>query len=66
MQVSGVWDMNEEFLRERAKMVRDLADKADPHTKRRLLDLADRYEKKPRPPTQLPALSATTTKEAAN
>ena len=46
--------MNEQFFHDRAKTVRDLAEKADPHTKRRLLDLASRYEKKPRPPTPLP------------
>ena len=46
--------MNEQFFRDRAKAVRDLAEKADPHTKRRLLELAGRYEKKPRPPTPLP------------
>jgi hypothetical protein len=45
--------MNEQFFHDRAKTVRDLAEKADPHTKRRLLDLASRYEKKPRPPTPL-------------
>jgi hypothetical protein len=48
--------MNEEFFRDRAKTVRELADRADPHTKRRLLDLASRYEKKPRPPTPLPSV----------
>ena len=46
--------MNEQFFHDRAKAVRDLAEKADPHTKRRLLDLASRYDKKPRPPTPLP------------
>lgn len=46
--------MNEQFFHDRAKAVRDLAEKADPHTKRRLLELASRYEKKPRPPTPLP------------
>jgi hypothetical protein len=45
--------MNEQFFHDRAKTVRDLAEKADPHTKRRLLDLASRYEKKSRPPTPL-------------
>jgi hypothetical protein len=47
--------MNEQFFHDRAKAVRELAEKADPHTRRRLLDLASRYEKKPRPPTPLPA-----------
>jgi hypothetical protein len=46
--------MNEQFFHDRAKAVRDLAEKADPHTRRRLLDLASRYEKKPRPPTPIP------------
>jgi hypothetical protein len=32
------------FIEERAKMVRLLADKADPFVKRRLLLLAERYE----------------------
>jgi hypothetical protein len=45
--------MNEQFFHDRAKAVRELAEKADPHTKRRLLDLASRYEKKPRPPAPL-------------
>jgi hypothetical protein len=46
--------MNEQFFHDRAKTVRELAERADPHTRRRLLDLASRYEKKPRPPTPLP------------
>lgn len=46
--------MNEQFFHDRAKTVRELAERADPHTKRRLLDLASRYDKKPRPPTPLP------------
>jgi hypothetical protein len=33
-----------EFLEERLRLVRALAEKADPFTKRRLLELADRYE----------------------
>ena len=53
MGLSELLDMNEQFYHDRAKAVRDLAEKADPHTKRRLLDLANRYEKKPRPPTPL-------------
>jgi hypothetical protein len=36
--------MNDDFNKERAVLVRDLADKADPFTKKRLLDLATRYE----------------------
>ena len=33
-----------EFIEERAKMVRSLADKADPFIRRRLLMLAERYD----------------------
>ena len=36
--------MDDEFNKERAILVRDLADKADPFIKKRLLDLALRYE----------------------
>jgi hypothetical protein len=50
--------MNEQFFHDRAKTVRELAERADPHTRRRLLDLASRYEKKPRPPTPVPGISA--------
>ncbi|HZP64135.1 MAG TPA: hypothetical protein VFB28_12035 [Terriglobales bacterium] len=46
--------MNEEFRQRRARTVREIADKADPFTKKRLIDLAERYEEKPRPPTALP------------
>jgi hypothetical protein len=35
----------EEFIRERAKVVRLLADKADPFIKIRLIKLAERYER---------------------
>ena len=38
--------MDEEFCRQQALRVRDLAGKADPFTRRRLLDLADRYDVK--------------------
>jgi hypothetical protein len=38
--------MNEDFYRQQAQRVRDLADKADPFTKKRLLDLADNYDRK--------------------
>ena len=34
----------EEFIEERAKLVRSLADKADPFIKIRLIKLAERYE----------------------
>jgi hypothetical protein len=36
--------MNDQFLEERARAVRSIADRADPFTKKRLLDLAERYE----------------------
>jgi hypothetical protein len=39
----------EEFYRGFAPRARDLAEKADPFTKRRLLDLAQRYDLKSRP-----------------
>ena len=35
-----------DFIEERAKLVRSLADKADPFIKRRLLALAERYEER--------------------
>jgi hypothetical protein len=38
--------MDEEFCRQRLKTVKDLADKADPFIKRRLMDLAERYERR--------------------
>ena len=38
--------MNDEFFKEQAQRVRTIAEKADPFTKRRLLDLADRYDGK--------------------
>jgi hypothetical protein len=38
--------MEQEFYRALAHRVRDIADKADPFTKRRLLDLAKRYDAK--------------------
>ena len=38
--------MDEEFCRERLRVVRDLADQADPFIKRRLLQLARHYERR--------------------
>jgi hypothetical protein len=38
--------MNEDFYKQQAQRARDLAQKADPFTKRRLLELADRYDGK--------------------
>lgn len=37
---------DEEFLRDRLAMVRDLAGKADPHIKRRLVLLAEVYDRR--------------------
>ncbi|WP_080667367.1 hypothetical protein [Bradyrhizobium sp. USDA 3256] len=39
----------EDFYRSFAQRARDLAENADPFTKRRLLDLAQRYDLKSRP-----------------
>ncbi|RZN15835.1 hypothetical protein [Bradyrhizobium sp. Leo121] len=39
----------EDFYRGFAQRARDLAEKADPFTRRRLLDLAQRYDLKSRP-----------------
>lgn len=36
--------MNDEYLKEQALRVRALAENADPFTKKRLLDLAERYD----------------------
>jgi hypothetical protein len=38
--------MNDEYLKEHALRIRALADKADPFIKKRLLDLADGYDRK--------------------
>jgi hypothetical protein len=46
--------MNEQFFHDRAREMRRLADNADPFTRKRLLELADRYDRKPRPPTVIP------------
>ena len=46
--------MTDEFRKQRAMTVRALADKADPFTRKRLLDLAARYEQAPRSPTPIP------------
>lgn len=42
MSLGGV--MDREFYRQQAQRVRDLAEKGDPFTRRRLLDLASRYD----------------------
>jgi hypothetical protein len=42
-----------EFIAERLKLIRQLADKADPFTKIRLLRLAKRYDEQLRPPSKV-------------
>jgi hypothetical protein len=42
-----------EFIEERAKLIRALADKADPFTKICLLKLADQYDGRLRPPSKV-------------
>ncbi|SFP71911.1 hypothetical protein SAMN05216330_109221 [Bradyrhizobium sp. Ghvi] len=42
--------MDENFIRGRAQDIRDLAAKADPFTRKRLLDLAATYERRLDPP----------------
>ncbi|MBR1174152.1 hypothetical protein JQ617_09315 [Bradyrhizobium sp. KB893862 SZCCT0404] len=42
--------MDEDFIRGRAEHIRELATKADPFIQKRLLDLADSYERRLRPP----------------
>lgn len=48
--------LDDEFNRERAKVLRDLAEHADPFIRRRLLNLAERYEpdRRPTPNDQQP------------
>ncbi|MEH2611646.1 hypothetical protein [Bradyrhizobium sp. AZCC 1693] len=53
--------MNEDYYKQRAREVRDIAAKADPFIKQRLLDLADRYDgKRKTSVTPLPPAPATT------
>jgi hypothetical protein len=47
--------MDEEFRKERAMTVRAMAEKADPFTKKRLLELAAKHARAQRPPTQIDA-----------
>jgi hypothetical protein len=50
--------MNDEFLRDCARAIRSLADKADPFIKKRLLDLAEKYERSiGRPPRPVRSLA---------
>jgi hypothetical protein len=49
----GILIMDDEFLKQRARLIRELADKADPFIKRRLMDLARNYDARlARPPSQ--------------
>ena len=50
--------MTEDFRKQHAQAVRAMAEKADPFTKKRLLDLADRYDRQPRAPLPIPSISA--------
>ncbi|MFK4506072.1 hypothetical protein LPJ38_31665 [Bradyrhizobium daqingense] len=43
--------MDDDFIKTRAEHIRELAAKADPFTKKRLLDLASAYERRLRPAT---------------
>jgi hypothetical protein len=40
------WVMDQEFYRQQAQCVRDLAERADPFTRKCLLNLADSYDAK--------------------
>jgi hypothetical protein len=51
--------LDDEFNRPRASLVRDLASRAEPFIKRRLLDLATRDEKGPVNTKPLPPISIT-------
>jgi hypothetical protein len=44
--------MDDDFYKQHAQRVRDLADKADPFTRKRLLDLADKYDAKTGKPSR--------------
>ncbi len=50
--------LDEQFRKQRARLVRDLAEKADPFIKRRLIDLAARYDR-PQSNTYSEALATT-------
>ncbi|KJC62477.1 hypothetical protein UP10_03990 [Bradyrhizobium sp. LTSPM299] len=45
--------LDDQFKKQRASLVRDLAARADPFIRRRLLDLAARYEHSERRPSPL-------------
>ena len=50
--------LDEQFRKQRASLVRELAERADPFVRQRLLELAISYEKAERRPTQLAATPA--------
>ena len=50
--------MDSSFLKEQAARCRSLADKADQFTKRRLLDLAGKYDRRMGEPSRASALSS--------
>ena len=50
--------MNDEYFKEHAKRVRDIAALADPFTKQRLLALAERYDAAKPSPRQTPPPAA--------
>ena len=50
--------VTEEFRLQQAATLRAMAEKADPFIKRRLLDLAARYARSPRPSTPLQSIPA--------
>jgi hypothetical protein len=52
--------LDEEFFKERARLIRELADKADPVTKKRLVELLTRYEPKK---TLVPSVNLEASKE---
>lgn len=47
--------MDDDFIAGRAKHIRELATKADAFTRKRLLDLAERYERRLRGAPPVPA-----------
>jgi hypothetical protein len=49
--------LDEDFNKRRANLIRELAGRADPFVKRRLLDLVSRYEKRPIRTRPLPPIS---------
>jgi hypothetical protein len=44
--------MDDDFYKQHVQRVRDLAHKADPFTRKRLLDLADKYDAKSGKPSR--------------